>query len=84
VRPLLCGPGLVCTGNVQPMPNTCVKVRPPNTCYQVSFATGRAAEHVLHFTAFREMTTAVAAYYAASTATSAGVLDACRTLSLGA
>jgi len=25
-RPLLCGPGLVCTGDVEPMPNTCVKV----------------------------------------------------------
>ena len=34
-RPLLCGPGLVCTGDVEPMPNTCVKIRPPNTCYQV-------------------------------------------------
>uniref|UniRef100_A0A383W1N7 Sulfhydryl oxidase n=1 Tax=Tetradesmus obliquus TaxID=3088 RepID=A0A383W1N7_TETOB len=34
MRPMLCGPGLVCTGDVQPMPNTCVKVRPPNTCYQ--------------------------------------------------
>jgi hypothetical protein len=35
VRPMLCGPGLVCTGDVQPTPYTCVKVRPPNTCYQV-------------------------------------------------
>jgi hypothetical protein len=35
VRPLLCGPGLVCTGDVNPMPNTCVKIRPPNICYQV-------------------------------------------------
>jgi hypothetical protein len=26
-RPLLCSPGLVCTGDVEPMPNTCVKVR---------------------------------------------------------
>lgn len=25
-RPLLCTPGLVCTGDVEPMPNTCVKV----------------------------------------------------------
>jgi hypothetical protein len=25
-RPLLCSPGLVCTGDVEPMPNTCVKV----------------------------------------------------------
>jgi hypothetical protein len=35
VRPMLCGPGLVCTGDVQPTPYTCVKVRPPNMCYQV-------------------------------------------------
>lgn len=36
VRPQLCGPGLVCTGDVEPLPHTCVKVRPPNTCFQVS------------------------------------------------
>jgi hypothetical protein len=34
-RPLLCGPGLVCTGESEPLPHTCVKARPPNVCYQV-------------------------------------------------
>lgn len=33
-RPLRCAPGLVCTGEVGPMPHTCVRVRPPNTCFQ--------------------------------------------------
>eukprot|EP00884_Botryococcus_braunii_P013073 jgi/Botrbrau1/21767/Bobra.43_1s0157.1 len=33
-RPLVCGPGLVCTGEVEPIPYTCVKARPPNVCYQ--------------------------------------------------
>ena len=35
IRPLLCAPDLVCTGDVEPVPNTCVKRRPANTCYQV-------------------------------------------------
>lgn len=35
-RPLLCGPGLVCTADSEPIPNTCVKARPPNVCYTVS------------------------------------------------
>lgn len=34
-RPLLCAPGLVCTGEVQPVPHTCVRARPRDTCYQV-------------------------------------------------
>ena len=34
-RPLLCGPGLVCTGETGPVKQTCVKVRPPGVCYQV-------------------------------------------------
>eukprot|EP00879_Flechtneria_rotunda_P016272 GHRR01017025.1.p1 GENE.GHRR01017025.1~~GHRR01017025.1.p1 ORF type:complete len:343 (+),score=87.96 GHRR01017025.1:947-1975(+) len=34
VRPQLCAPGLACTGDLEPTPNTCVKVRPPNVCYQ--------------------------------------------------
>jgi hypothetical protein len=34
VRPLRCAPGLVCTGDVEPTPNTCVPVRPPNVCFQ--------------------------------------------------
>jgi hypothetical protein len=33
-RPLRCGPGLICTGDVEPTPYTCVKARPPNVCYQ--------------------------------------------------
>jgi hypothetical protein len=31
---LVCGPGLACTGNFGPLPHTCVKARPPNTCFQ--------------------------------------------------
>ena len=34
-RPLLCAPGLVCTGDTPPVPHTCVKARPANVCYQV-------------------------------------------------
>lgn len=34
-RPLLCAPGLACTGDVGPVPHTCVKERPRDTCYQV-------------------------------------------------
>ena len=32
-RPLRCRPDLVCTGDVEPLPHTCVKKRPPNVCY---------------------------------------------------
>ena len=34
LRPLLCGPGLHCTGDAQPTPNTCVKARPSDICFQ--------------------------------------------------
>ena len=34
LRPLLCGPGLHCTGDAPPTPNTCVKARPSNVCFQ--------------------------------------------------
>lgn len=34
-RPMLCAPGLVCTGDTEPVPYTCVKERPPDVCYQV-------------------------------------------------
>jgi hypothetical protein len=37
-RPLLCAPGLVCTGDVEPVPHTCVKARPPDVCYQAGAA----------------------------------------------
>jgi hypothetical protein len=33
-RPLMCAPGLVCTGDVQPVPHTCITARPRDTCYQ--------------------------------------------------
>ena len=40
VAPLVCGPGLACTGpDFFVLPNTCVRVRPPRVCYQVLCAT---------------------------------------------
>ena len=33
-RPLVCGPGLACTGDFGPLPHTCVRARPPDVCYQ--------------------------------------------------
>jgi len=36
-RPMVCGPGLVCTGEVDPVQYTCVKARPPNVCYVTSW-----------------------------------------------
>ena len=33
-RPRRCRPDLVCTGDVEPQPHTCVKRRPKNVCYQ--------------------------------------------------
>lgn len=35
VRPMVCGPGLVCTGETEPTPYTCVKARPADVCYTV-------------------------------------------------
>lgn len=32
-RPLLCRPDLICTGDAEPTPHTCVKRRPPNVCF---------------------------------------------------
>lgn len=32
-RAMLCHPDLICTGDVEPTPHTCVKRRPPNVCY---------------------------------------------------
>jgi hypothetical protein len=37
-RPLLCAPGLVCTGATEPVLFTCVKARPADVCYQVAEA----------------------------------------------
>ena len=46
-RPLLCAPDLVCTGDVEPTPYTCVKRRPANTCYQVCICALQIAKTVL-------------------------------------
>lgn len=32
-RAMLCHPSLICTGDVEPTPHTCVKRRPANVCY---------------------------------------------------
>lgn len=36
-RELVCAPGLVCTGDMPPLPHTCVKRRPRDVCYAGSW-----------------------------------------------